>query len=57
MREAVESYFHAHLERDFEDLRYRIHETSEEGHGRSDERAYYLTKVPPGFAPGRNGRG
>jgi predicted transposase YbfD/YdcC len=50
LREAVEAYFHAHLGQDFEDLRYRHHETSEEGHGRSDERAYYLTKVPPGFA-------
>jgi predicted transposase YbfD/YdcC len=51
LREAVESYFHKHLEQDFEDLRYRRHETDEEGHGRSDERAYYLTKVPPDFAP------
>jgi predicted transposase YbfD/YdcC len=50
LREAIEAYFHQHLEQDFEDLRYRHHETSEEGHGRSDERAYYLTKVPPGFA-------
>jgi predicted transposase YbfD/YdcC len=51
LREAIEGYFHEHLEQDFEDLRYRHHETTEEGHGRSDERAYYLTKVPPGFAP------
>jgi predicted transposase YbfD/YdcC len=50
LREAIEAYFHAHLEQDFEDLRYRRHETSEEGHGRSDERAYYLTRVPPDFA-------
>ena len=50
LREAIESYFHAHLEQDFEELRYRHHETSEEGHGRRDERAYYLTKVPPDFA-------
>jgi predicted transposase YbfD/YdcC len=50
LREVIEAYFHAHLEQDFEDLRYRRHETSEEGHGRSDERAYYLTRVPPGFA-------
>ena len=51
LREAIEAYFHEHLERDFQELRYRHHETSEEGHGRADERAYYLTKVPPGFAP------
>jgi predicted transposase YbfD/YdcC len=50
LREAIEAYFHEHLEQDFEELRYRHHETSEEGHGRTDERAYYLTKVPPGFA-------
>jgi predicted transposase YbfD/YdcC len=50
LREAIEAYFHAHLERDFEDLRYRHHETSEEGHGRTDERAYFLTKVPADFA-------
>jgi predicted transposase YbfD/YdcC len=50
LREAIESYFHAHLERDFEELRYRRHETTEKGHGRLDERAYYLAKVPPDFA-------
>jgi predicted transposase YbfD/YdcC len=50
LREAIEAYFHEHLEQDFADLRYRHHETSEEGHGRSDGRSYYLTKVPPGFA-------
>jgi predicted transposase YbfD/YdcC len=50
LREAIESYFHKHLEQDFEELRYRRHETTEKGHGRLDERAYYLTKVPPDFA-------
>jgi predicted transposase YbfD/YdcC len=50
LREAIEAYFHEHLVQDFEELRYRYHETSEEGHGRTDERSYYLTRVPPGFA-------
>lgn len=50
LREAIEAYFHEHLERDYEDLRYRHHETSERGHGRRDERAYYLTKVPTDLA-------
>jgi predicted transposase YbfD/YdcC len=50
LREAVEAYFHEHLLQDFEELRYRYHETSEGGHGRTDERSYYLTRVPPGFA-------
>jgi predicted transposase YbfD/YdcC len=50
LRAAIETFFAEQIERDFEDLRYRTHETAEEGHGRSDERAYYLTKVPPGLA-------
>ena len=48
---AIETFFDGHLERDLEDLRYRSHETRDEGHGRTDERAYYLTKIPPAFAP------
>jgi predicted transposase YbfD/YdcC len=48
--EAIETYFAQHLERDLGDLRYRSHETSEAGHGRIDERSYFLTKVPPDFA-------
>ena len=47
---AIETHFAQHLERDLEDLRYRSHETSEAGHGRIDERSYFLTKVPPDFA-------
>src|SRR5262245_30714306 len=50
LRDAIETYFLTHLEQDFEELRYRHHETSEEAHGRIDERAYYLTRVPPDFA-------
>jgi predicted transposase YbfD/YdcC len=46
----VRTYFLDHLERDLEDLRYRRHETREEGHGRIDERSYCLTKVPRDFA-------
>ena len=51
LKEAMETYFHHHLERDLEDLQYRYHETRDEGHGRIDERSYYLTKVPANFAP------
>ena len=47
---AIEKFFASHLERDFEDLQYRYHETNEKGHGRADERSYYLAKVPPDFA-------
>jgi predicted transposase YbfD/YdcC len=50
LREATETYFAQHLERDLEDLKYRHHETSESAHGRIDERSYFLTKVPSDFA-------
>jgi predicted transposase YbfD/YdcC len=50
LREAIETYFDKHLERDLEDLRYRSYETSEAAHGRIDERSYFLTRVPADFA-------
>lgn len=46
----IQAFFLDHLERDLEDLRYRYHETREDGHGRVDERSYYLAKVPRDFA-------
>ena len=51
---AIQTYFLDHLERDLEELRYRYHETSDEGHGRIDERSYYLTRVPREFAPAKD---
>jgi predicted transposase YbfD/YdcC len=51
---AIQGYFSHHLERDLEELRYRYHETREEGHGRIDERAYCLTKAPRDFAAGKD---
>jgi predicted transposase YbfD/YdcC len=50
LREAISEHFLAHLENDREDLRYRCHETHETGHGRIDERSYFLCRVPPDFA-------
>jgi predicted transposase YbfD/YdcC len=50
LREAMGAYFEKHLERDLEDLKYRSHETTDQGHGRLDERSYFLTKVPSDFA-------
>jgi predicted transposase YbfD/YdcC len=50
LREAIASHFEKHRERDGEDLRYRSHETSDDAHGRRDERSYYLSKVPSDFA-------
>jgi predicted transposase YbfD/YdcC len=48
---AIRTFFLDHLERDLEELRYRCDETRDEGHGRIDERSYYLAKVPRDFAP------
>jgi predicted transposase YbfD/YdcC len=48
---AIESFFHEQIERDFEDIQYRVCETCDHGHGRIDERTYYLTKTPRDFAP------
>lgn len=50
LREAIRSHFEEHMERDMEDLQYRSHETSEEGHGRQDERSYQLCRTPADFA-------
>jgi predicted transposase YbfD/YdcC len=50
LREAIAGHFLKHVERDFEDLRYRHFETSDDGHGRLDERSYCLCKVPADFA-------
>jgi predicted transposase YbfD/YdcC len=49
---AIREFFHDHLGRDLEDLQYRSHETRDEGHGRIDERCYFLAKVPRDFGPG-----
>jgi predicted transposase YbfD/YdcC len=49
-REAAETFFAEHLDRDLADLRYRSYETSESGRGRIDERSYFLTRIPADFA-------
>lgn len=49
--DAIEAFFAEQIERDLEDLQYRRYETREEGHGRIDERTYYLTRTPKDFAP------
>jgi len=54
LKAAIKTYFNKHMERDLEDLRYRSHETHDEGHGRIDERCYFLTKTPRHFAPGED---
>ncbi len=49
LREYIESHFQQHLDRDLEELQYRYHETSETSHGRTEERSYYVTKIPADF--------
>jgi predicted transposase YbfD/YdcC len=51
LKAAIETYFNDHLDRNLEDLQYRFHETSDTGHGRKDERTYFLTKTPRDFGP------
>ena len=51
---AIQTYFFDHLESDLKDLQYRCRETLEDGHGRIDERSYYLTKAPRDFAPAKD---
>jgi predicted transposase YbfD/YdcC len=51
LKAAIHTFFAEQIGRDFEDLRYRTIETTDEGHGRIDERAYYLTKTPQNFQP------
>ena len=48
--QAIRDFFSDHLERDLEELRYREYETEDVGHGRIDERAYLVTKIPKDFA-------
>lgn len=46
---AVRTFFESHLDNNLEDLQYRCHETTDSGHGRMDERSYYLAKIPADF--------
>ena len=52
--EAIESHFEEQLKRDFEDLQYRHFESHESGHGRTDDRSYFVTEVPKDFAPSKD---
>ena len=49
LKAAIETFFNDQIERGFEDLRYRYHETTDDTHGRVDERAYFLAKTPHDF--------
>jgi predicted transposase YbfD/YdcC len=54
LKAAIEAFFAEQIERDFEDVRYRAYESCDSGHGRIDERTYYLAKVPRAFAPAQD---
>lgn len=49
LHEAIRAFFTRHLEHDLAGVPHRVHETCDQGHGRLDERTYYLTKVPEDF--------
>jgi predicted transposase YbfD/YdcC len=51
LRAAIEQFFVEHLENDFASHPHRHHETHDQGHGRVDERYYYLARPPKDFAP------
>ncbi len=46
---AIQAVFSGHLEDDLQRVPHRRHETCEKGHGRTDERYYYLAKLPRDF--------
>jgi predicted transposase YbfD/YdcC len=49
-KEAIADFFSTQIEHDFADMKYRVYESDEQGHGRIDERTYYLAKIPRDFA-------
>lgn len=49
LHEAVRDVIRDQLDELREDLQYRVHETSDEGHGRIDERTYGVMKLPREF--------
>jgi hypothetical protein len=46
---AIRDFFSARLEDDLKRVPHRRHETHERGHGRQDDRYYYLAKLPEDF--------
>jgi predicted transposase YbfD/YdcC len=47
---AIQKPLFDHLDGDLKDLKHQSHETHEDGHGRIDDRSYYLAEVPSDFA-------
>ena len=48
--EALGALVEKHLEGELRGLKHRAHETHDRGHGRHDERHYFVAQVPPDFA-------
>lgn len=46
---AISEFFNEHLEDDLQRVPHRTYETHDKGHGRTDERYYYLAKLPRDF--------
>jgi predicted transposase YbfD/YdcC len=49
LSEAIGALVMKHLEGELEALKHRSHETNEHGHGRRDDRSYFVAQVPPDF--------
>ena len=49
LHEAIHEFFAQHLEDDCESIACRRYESHEKGHGRLDDRYYYLAKLPEDF--------
>ena len=48
---AIQAFFGDQIASDFAEVQYRVYEDCAEGHGRMDERTYYIAKPPRDFAP------
>jgi predicted transposase YbfD/YdcC len=47
---AITAIIEKHLEGELKDLRHRNHQTQDRGHGRRDERFYFVAQIPSDFA-------
>lgn len=52
LAEAIRTCVLEQLDRDRAEMKCRTHETADRGHGRHDQRLYFLTRVPSDFAVG-----
>jgi predicted transposase YbfD/YdcC len=55
--EAIRDFFAEQLEDDLKSVTHRRHQTHETGHGRADDRYYYLAKLPKDFPLSREWAG